>query len=123
MKIMTNRANVRLLRLLSGEDILAEVVPKSEVRISGNVELPIDTDEGPLTIKNPYQVISRPDGKGGVSVGLGPWIIVKEDTKDITVTVRATAIVYVITPDSQMTGKFMELTTGLILPEKGLLSR
>lgn len=51
-------SEVRLIKLVTGEEILAEIV---------------DDATSTLTIKNPLNAVVQPDQRGGISYGFIPW--------------------------------------------------
>lgn len=100
--------NVRLLRLLTGEEILATVVRES------NSE---------LTIKNPIRIILMPATEeemraGKPTVAFAPWM---QFTKDETVSLKKDHVLVNAEPLDQFMEQYNRTFGNIIMPPKGLV--
>jgi hypothetical protein len=117
---------VKLIRLLSGEELITEVISnRPRLLLSDSVTAEQDSEEfskGPVTIKNPLAIIARDDGQGNMGLTFQPWIVFRD--KEPVMTIRETALVYVIEADpklvkqyndiiDKMTGKTIQVAQGV----------
>lgn len=111
--------NIKLIRLLSGEELLAEVNGGAGLLTSSDYTAPI-SDTGPLKVKNPVLVISQPSEKdGNVRIGFVPWILFKADGQEITL--RESAIVAIMEPDAKLLEQYRRATSRLQLPDQNIV--
>lgn len=113
---------VKLIRLLSGEDIVAEIVT-SEKRMLltgdfGGKEPEMDLDSGNLTIKNPLQLIVVPQGEK-MAMKFAPWVPFRESEEHVTI--RASTIVYVTNADKKLVEQYNQITSPIQQPPQGLI--
>jgi hypothetical protein len=89
--------NIKFVKLVSGEDVLADVEVK----------------ENEYVLKNPTRLIATREG-----VGLGPINpLMKEGS---ALTVGKEHVVYVVEPDEEVRNGFAEQFGGIVLPPTGL---
>jgi hypothetical protein len=114
---MENR-NIKLVRLLSGEEILGEIVQQPSL-LSGSGYAEEDTNGG-VTILEPLLVIAQPapDGKN-VRLGFAPWIMFKKEGE--AVTLRASSIVAVMNADPKLVENYTRATSKLELPQQNIV--
>ena len=92
---------IKLFRLQSGEQVVAELLSETEVK---------------TTVKNPIALV--PDQEGNVS--FVPWCPMAE--KDVEVEVYSRNIVYVTTPAEELQKNYEEIFSPIITPgKKGLI--
>lgn len=97
--------NIKLLRLLTGEEILAEILPSG--------------DEV-CRIKNPIRVIvvsNKVDPKTP-SIGFSPWI---EFSDDKEFTIDKSHIVVIMNPITEFVNQYNSMFGGLVLPKSNLI--
>ena len=92
--------NVKLLRISTGEELVAEIVN--------------ETDES-ITVKNGLVCIPQQN-----SVGFMPWATVV-DKSEPEITMGRQFIVYIAGVDSTVKNKYSEMFGGITTPEKKLI--
>ena len=92
--------NVKLLRIITGEEVVAEVVEENAASV---------------TLKNSLVVLPSAQ-----NVGFAPWATVIDKTNPI-VTVSKTHVVYIADVDESVRNKYSELFGGITTPEKKLI--
>jgi len=92
--------NVKLLRIVTGEEIVAEVLEETD-----------DT----ITVKN--GLVCLP---GGQQVGFAPWATVI-DKQEPEVKMNKTHVVYIAALDPSVKNKYCELFGGVTVPDKKLI--
>lgn len=100
--------NVRLLRLLTGEEIIAEVTRETAVE---------------LTIKNPIRILLIPASdaqmkNGNPTVAFAPWM---QFTKDDTVSLKKDHVLVNSEPLEQFLEQYNRTFGNIIMPPKGLM--
>lgn len=99
--------NVKLIRLLNGEELMAEVVNSSDFKV---------------TIKDAIRVVVMPqkDPKAPPSIGFAPWLEFSEDKQ---IELDKSHVLFVVTPIKEFVNQYNSLfggivtaTTKLILP-------
>jgi hypothetical protein len=90
---------IKLLRLKSGEDIVAD----------------IDENEEFITIENPAQVVPMGDPKGGqMQMGFGPWV---PFNKGKTVEIPRDWIVFIVEPADDIVDNYRQaFGSGIVVP-------
>ena len=98
-------SNVKLLHLLNGEDILAEVTSV------GN-----DT----TMITNPARIVMMPPQRPGESVGVGmaPWLQFS-DSKSVEL--KNDHIMYQVNPIKEMLNNYQQMFAKIITPKTSIL--
>jgi hypothetical protein len=102
---MANAENVKIIRLLSGEEIMAEVVSDN-----GTV----------LSVKNPLRIVVVPS-KGdpsAPSVGLAPFMQFSED-KDLTL--NKNCVITTATPMKEFVNQYNTVFGGIVVPDSKLI--
>ena len=89
--------NVKLIRVVTGEEVVAEVVSETD---------------GTITIKNGLVVLPT-----GQSVGFAPWatVISKDDPE---ITMSRDHIIYVVELQDSISKKYKEMFGNIITPEE-----
>ena len=99
--------NVKLIRLLNGEELMAEVV---------------NSNDSKVTIKDAIRVVVMPqkDPKAPPSIGFAPWLEFSEDKQ---IELDKSHVLFVVTPIKEFINQYNSLfggivtaTTKLILP-------
>lgn len=100
---MIDQKNIRLIRFLTGEEIIAEVV--------------LDTEKV-LTIKNPIRVLVIPNqsAPNNPNIGFAPW---SEFTEDKTFDLNKDHILVQMTPIKQFIAQYMKTFSPIITPQSG----
>ena len=98
-------ANLKLIRLLSGEDILGDVLA---------------TTDKSVTIKNPVRVVlipnkATPDQPGVAFAPFCHW------TKDTDLELNTTVVVTIMTPIKEFINQYNTTFGGLVVPDNKLI--
>lgn len=104
---MANVENLRILRLSTGEEIMAEVLVH---------------DDKVVQVKNPIRVIVVPSKTDpqNPSVGFAPFI---QWTDDKTLTLSANHVITSVTPLAEFVNQYNGMFGGLVVPPKsGLIT-
>jgi hypothetical protein len=98
-------ATVRIIKLITGEDILTEV--KSEFA-------------DPLRIKNPVRIVVMPNKMDPKTpnIGFAPWA---EFSDDKEFTLDKTHIVAIMTPIKEFVNQYNSMFGGLVVPSSNLI--
>jgi len=92
--------NVKLIRLNSGEDVIADLISQS------------DED---LVISNP--IVAVPSGRG--ELGFAPWSpLLSKDVKEITI--NRHYVVYISETQDQIVEQYNQIFSSIITPNKQL---
>ena len=93
--------NVKLIRLLTGEEILADVISESD-------EI--------LRINNPIRVMLMPGKQGNAAptVGFAPWMEFSEDTE---FSLDKSHVLVMMNPIAEFVTQYNKAFSGLVLPE------
>ena len=91
-------ANVKLIKLLTGEEILAEIV---------DAPINIFDVENNLNIKNPIRIVLTQDGK----VGLVKWAELSPDTE---MKLDRFHIVTILTPHKQLIDQYLSIHSKIV---------
>ena len=94
--------NIRLLKLVSGEEIVAEV----------------EQDGEDIIIDNPSTIILMPSQGGGTSVGLADWMLFASKK---TVTLSKNHILYNIEPSEELQNLYAKVHSKIMTPSKELI--
>lgn len=91
--------SIKLLRLKSGEDIVAD----------------IDENEDTITLENPAQIGPMGDPRGGnVQMGFGPWV---PFNKSKTVEIPRDWVVFIIEPADDIVNNYRQaFGSGIVVP-------
>lgn len=94
--------DIKLLRLTTGEEVIADLVREGEYTYE---------------VANPIVMVPGNDGK----IGFAPWCpLVAEEVK--TITIRASVVVYVTVPNVQVVKNYEQIFSPIITPDnKGLI--
>ena len=95
-------AKLQLIRLLSGEDIVALT----------------DVFESRLVLKNPVRIVVQPGQGGQPQLGMMPWPQFS-DTKEINVDRQH--VLFITDTTKEISAAHMKLTSGIVLPSSPLL--
>jgi hypothetical protein len=100
-------ANVKILRLVSGEELLGEVTDSS----------PIPTS---VIIKNPVRIVVMPNkvDPKTPNVGFAPWA---EFSDDKTFTIDKSHIIAIINPIKEFVNQYNTMFGGLVVPSSNLI--
>jgi len=92
--------SIKLLRLKSGEDIVAD----------------IDENEDTVTIENPAQIVPMGDPRGGnVQMGFGPWVPFSDDKQ---IEISRDWIVFITEPAKDIVNNYRQaFGSGIVVPE------
>lgn len=96
--------NVKYIKLLTGEEIIAEVT-KEDLK---------------TTIKNPIRLVimpSKADPKTP-SVGLAPWLEFSEDKE---ITIDKSHILAIMNPITEIVNQYNSIFGGIVTPRPGLI--
>ena len=93
-------SNVKLMKLASGEEILAEVV-KSPDLVSDN-----------YTLKNCIRVVYYDNGKG-MATGFAPFMPLSAED---TFTLKGSIVVASVTPKDEVLAEYTRLFSGIVIP-------
>lgn len=102
-------ANIKLIKLLTGEDILADVIEDDKDLLSTEV-----------VIKNPVRVImvpSRVDPEKP-QIGLAPWAQFSDDKQ---FTLDKFHIITIMTPIKEILTHYNSLFGGIVVPQNSLI--
>lgn len=97
MKTMTSQKLI--LRLTTGEDILASVTR--------------DPDGDTLTVKDPFVIMSQWANDGTLKMGLMPFM---PYAKDNVITVKRDNVIATATPVDEILKQYTKQTSGILLP-------
>jgi hypothetical protein len=92
--------SIKLLRLKSGEDIVAD----------------IDENEDTVTIENPAQIMPMGDPRGGnVQMGFGPWVPFSDDKQ---IEIGRDWIVFITEPAKDIVNNYRQaFGSGIVVPD------
>lgn len=98
-------ANIRILKLITGDDIIAEV---------------LDTTMGQYNIKNPVRIVVMPSRTNPQtpSVGLAPW---GEFSDDKQFTIQSSHVLASMKPIQEFINQYNSLFGGIVAPSSKLL--
>ena len=91
--------SIKLLRLKSGEDVVAD----------------IDENEDTVTIENPAVIMPMGDSRGGnVQMGFGPWV---PFTSDKQIEIPRDWIVFIVEPATDIVNNYRQaFGSGIVVP-------
>ena len=94
--------SIRLLRLKSGEDIVAD----------------IDENEEFITLENPAVLVPMGDPTGrNMQMGFGPWIPFVDGNR-VEVTIPRDHVVFIVTPGKDIVNNYRQaFGSGIVVPE------
>jgi hypothetical protein len=130
---MIDKSKVKLIRLISGEEILSEVVnatpsgPTQSLILEGAVRqfVPptptVSTLGGDLHLSNPHVIITRQTPQGGVSLAIAPWVVYKKNKEEVIV-IRSNVVVFVCDPHPNLVDELEKVTSDLILPDRKIVT-
>ena len=98
--------NIKLIRLTTREELLAEVLESSDANF--------------ICVKNPVRVIVMPNkiDPKAPSVGFTPWI---EFTDDKEFSIDKSHVVAIVTPIPEFVNQYSSMFSGLVLPKSNLI--
>ncbi len=89
--------NIQLIRMQSGEDVVADVV---------------STDDQSIVLSNPIVMVPGRDG----TVGFAPWSpLLAADVKELTV--RLSYTVYISVPNAEVISNYEQIFSPIITPQ------
>lgn len=99
--------NIIALKLLSGEDLLCDMLHEDDVSIQ---------------VENPASIVAQQTADGrGVSVGLAPYLPFSQDKK---LNIFKHAVVAIFTPDKQLSNEYNRIFgSGIVLANAGDMPR
>lgn len=103
-----NTDNVKLIRLITGEDLIAEVLPSDPRSIINQT----------LTLKNPIRIVVIPDANKQPKVGFAPWV---EFSKSDTIQLDRQHVLFETTPLPQFLEHYKATFSNLILPQSSTI--
>lgn len=97
--------NIKILRLITGEEILAEV---------------LQNDETKVIVKNPIRIVvlqnrTKPEEP---TIGLAPWT---EFSSDDQFTLDKTHIIIIMSPINEFINQYQATFSKIITPQSGLI--
>lgn len=97
--------NVKLIRLLNGEELMAEVVSSNDSKV---------------TIKDAIRVVVMPqrDPKASPSIGFAPWLEFSEDKQ---VELDKSHVLFMVTPIKEFINQYNSLFGGIVTPSTKLI--
>lgn len=97
--------NVKLIRLLNGEELMAEVV---------------NSNDSKVTIKDAIRVVVMPqrDPKASPSIGFAPWLEFSEDKQ---VELDKSHVLFMVTPIKEFINQYNSLFGGIVTPSTKLI--
>lgn len=97
--------NVKLIRLLNGEELMAEVVSSNDSKV---------------TIKDAIRVVVMPqrDPKASPSIGFAPWLEFSEDKQ---VELDKSHVLFMVTPIKEFVNQYNSLFGGIVTPTTKLI--
>jgi hypothetical protein len=99
--------NVKLIRLITGEELIAEVIHQ---------------DEKQVVIKNPIRVVLMPnqsrDPKAAPTIGFAPWVEFSEDKK---IELDKSHVLYIVTPVQEFINQYNSIHGGIVAPSSKLI--
>lgn len=102
-------ANLKIIKLVTGDDLLAEVVNRSTTQF----ELPS------VTFKNPVRIVVVPTKDPRTpSVGFAPW---GEFSDDKEFTIDKTNILCIMTPIQEFINQYNTMFGGIVAPSSKLI--
>lgn len=98
-------ATIRIIKLITGEEILAEV--KSEFT-------------NPLNIKNPVRIIVMPNkiDPKTPNIGFAPWAEFSDDKEFV---LDKSHVVAIMTPINEFVNQYNSMFGGLVVPKSNLI--
>jgi hypothetical protein len=98
-------ANIRLIKMISGEDLIAEVVVQT-----GNE----------IIIKNPVRVVVMPSKANPQTptVGFAPWAEFSEEKE---FTIHKAHVIVTMKPVQEFVNQYNSMFSGILLPEKKII--
>lgn len=101
--------SVSILKLLSGDELLAEIVP----RVGGS-------NPNAITIKNPVRIIVMPNklDPKTPNIGFAPWA---EFSDDKTFTLDKSHVVVIMSPIKQFVEQYNSMFSKIVTPQPGLI--
>lgn len=102
---MANVENLKIIRLSTGEEILAEVV---------------DENQSHIELRNPVRIIVVPSKADpqNPSVGFAPFM---QWTEDKTLTINTTHIITSATPIAEFVNQYNGMFGGIVVPNSKLI--
>jgi hypothetical protein len=94
-------SEIKLMKLTTGEEILAEIVSE---------------DGNSLTIKNCVAIVLNPS-REGISYGFMPWGNLSKEDK----TIVRTNVIYSATPNDDIRSSYSSMFGGIVTPPKHLI--
>jgi len=98
--------NIKIVKLISGEDIIANVSEELE-------------EAGLLVLSKPLQIMMVPNGQNQFGIGLAPYC---PYAKDSIVPIRSGAVISIFDPETEMLNEYnSRLGSGIIVPESKII--
>jgi hypothetical protein len=98
--------NIQILKMITGEELLAEIVDRSE--------------DSFITIKNPVRVVVMPTKTNPQTptVGFAPWA---EFSEEKTFTIHKAHVIVTMKPVQEFINQYNSMFSGILLPEKKII--
>ncbi len=109
----SNKETVRLVRLISGEEIIADLAGQMHASLKA-----VKLSQLSLHLKEPRIVISQP-GPKGLQIALLPWLPYKKAGLE-GVEVSVDSVIFMVELDEQMLNEYIKATSSLVLPDSKL---
>lgn len=93
-------SNVKLFKLVTGEEILAEVVSKPSLASDGYV------------LKNCIRIVYYDTGKG-VSTGFAPFLPMSADEQ---ISLKNSSVLVEVTPKDEVLAEYTRIFSGIVIP-------
>lgn len=99
---------IEILKLVNGEEVLAEIETESETE---------------YVLLNPVSIAVVRGTSGQPSVGLAPFPLHSEQKKDTTIAIKKKSVVYSYTPAEDFVNNYKQIFgAGIVLPNKQLIT-
>lgn len=99
--------NIQILKLINGEEVLAEIESESETE---------------FVLCNPVGVAVVRGSNGQPNVGLAPFPLHSEQKSGKTIAIKKRSVVYSYVPDEEFVNNYNQIFgSGIVLPNKQLI--
>ena len=95
-------SNVKVLKMLTGEDLLSEVK---------------DSDDGNLILKNPCMMVPGQDG----GIGIAPWAFMAKDASD-GIEISKSMVVFIAEPHPEFAEQYNKVFSPVVAPSSKIVT-
>ena len=95
-------SNVKVLKMLTGEDLLSEVK---------------DSDDGNLVLKNPCMMVPGQDG----GIGIAPWAFMSKDV-ETGIEISKDKCVFVSSPQDEFEEQYLKVFSPVVAPSSKIVT-